>query len=193
MLCCKVRLKKTEALEQGQRPPLIPASSLKPGQKLTGTIKDIHPYGVFVDVGANRKGLLHITKIADHYGRYIDKEEGFKKLRLKTGRLIDVQVVTNDRKRLELAFPSVEKNEADETTTSTADNKADPYDISEEEAAAWAAYSNDASDEYDNVSDEEAAMWAAYSNNSPDQYDDEEDDEPDEDREIEDALGIGSW
>lgn len=162
---------------------------------MAGFVRDIHPYGIFVDVGANRKGLLHISKIAEHYDRYIAKEAGFQKLGLKPGTPIDVEVVTNDKKRLELGFPSavIESDESDKTATSTSEAKAaaSSFDISEEEAAAWAAYGNDADNQYDNVDDEEAAMWAAYADYQPNQ--DEEDDEPDEDREIEDALGIGSW
>lgn len=52
---------------------------------------------------------------------------------------------------------------------------------------------DEAVDEPD-ISEEEAAMWAAYADYSSRSNDGEdEDDKPDEDREIEDALGIGSW
>ena len=62
--------------------------------------------------------------------------------------------------------------------------------ISEEEAAAWGGdYANESTVVAD-VSDDEAAMWAAY---SADPSPDKEDDEYDEDADIEDALGIGSW
>ena len=59
------------------------------------------------------------------------------------------------------------------------------YDISEDEAAAWAAYGDEARNE--EMSEE--AMWAAYSSNE----DEEEEDEYDEEADIEDSLGIGSW
>lgn len=186
--------KKAEALEISKRKALVSASTLAPGQELSGYVRDIHPYGVFVDVGANRKGLLHISTIASHYDMYINKEEGFRKVGLKPGAKIDVIVLKNEKKRLELGYPPdiVESDKEKETVSSSEEDKAisDPYDKSEEEAAAWAANgSSDDSDQY-NLSEEEAAMWAAYSN--PYSQDDD-DDEPDEDREIEDALGIGSW
>lgn len=198
--CCALQYivcqKKSEALEISKRPSLVSASTFTTGQELSGYVRDIHPYGVFVDVGANRKGLLHISTIANHYERYIDKEEGFRKIGLMPGAKIDVVVLKNEKKRLELCYPpnNVESDNEEEVVSSFVEAKAtpDPYDISEDEAAAWAAYgSSYDSDQYD-LSEEEAAMWAAYSTPYS-QNDDDEDDEPDEDREIEDALGIGSW
>jgi hypothetical protein len=55
---------------------IIPASSLQAGQEVVGKVVEVRPYGVMVDVGANRKGLLHIQKVADLYKKYIDKETG---------------------------------------------------------------------------------------------------------------------
>ena len=188
-----VCLNRADALEEGNRPRLIPASSLQTGQELFGYVKNITPYGVFIDVGANRKGLLHITRVAKHYDTYIDKEDGLKKVGLKQGSRVDVVVLSNDKKRLEFDFlPAVveskEKEETNASSTSTEISSA--YDdISEEEAAAWAAFGSNESHQYD-ITDEEAAMWAAY-NPSGNESDDE--DEHDEDKDIEDALGIGSW
>ena len=184
-------------MDEEKHTRLVSASSLKPGQELSGYVKDIHPYGVFIDVGANRKGLLHITKVARHYDTFIDKEEGLKKIGLKQGAKINVVVAKNERKRLEFDYPSpqVERDEKEDIDSSNVDTEAldDSYvDLSEEEEeAAWASYGSDQSDQYD-VSDEEAAMWAAYADYNPN-YQEDDDDDPDEDREIEDALGIGSW
>lgn len=178
----KVSLNKNDALEEGQRSRPFSASTLTPGQELSGYVKDVHPYGVFIDVGANRKGLLHITKVAQHYNSYIDKEDGLKKFGLKPGASVDVVVVRNDRKRLEFGFPStvdIETNDLDVSSDTQA-----PVDLDDVDEAV---------DEPD-ISEEEAAMWAAYADYSSRSNDGEdEDDKPDEDREIEDALGIGSW
>jgi len=67
------------AIANDKRKSTVPASSLKVGQELTGTVVELRPFGCLVDVGANRKGLLHIQKVADLYGTYIDKEKGLEK------------------------------------------------------------------------------------------------------------------
>ena len=58
------------------RGELVSVSSLNVGQDVVGKVVDVRPYGVMVDVGANRNGLLHIQKVADLYGRFINKESG---------------------------------------------------------------------------------------------------------------------
>ena len=58
------------------RGELVSISSLNVGQDVVGKVVDVRPYGVMVDVGANRNGLLHIQKVADLYGRFINKEIG---------------------------------------------------------------------------------------------------------------------
>ena len=55
---------------------MISISSLEQGQQVIGEVVEVRPYGVMVDVGANRRGLLHIQKVADLYGKYINKEDG---------------------------------------------------------------------------------------------------------------------
>lgn len=42
-------------------------SDLKPGMVLDGVVKEIRPYGAFVDIGVGRNGLLHISEIAHGY------------------------------------------------------------------------------------------------------------------------------
>jgi len=66
------------AIANDEKKSIVPASSLKVGQELVGTVIELRPYGCLVDVGANRRGLLHIQKVADLYGKYINKENGLK-------------------------------------------------------------------------------------------------------------------
>ncbi len=66
--------KKKKDKEKGDK--IISISSLREGQEVVGTVVDVRPYGVMVNVGANRNGLLHIQKVADLYGRYINREDG---------------------------------------------------------------------------------------------------------------------
>ena len=94
-------------------PPKVSVASLKEGQELVGTVQRLVPYGAFVDVGANRIGLLHIQKVADLYGNYIDKERGLKEAGLERKAKIKVQIASNEKKRLFLDFTADVKEEAE--------------------------------------------------------------------------------
>lgn len=188
-------LSRKDALEEGNRTRPVSASSLRPGQELFGYVKDITPYGVFIDVGANRKGLLHIRKVAQHNNQFIDKEVGLEKVGLKRGTPIKVVVLKNEKKRLEFGYPplEVEHDEMEGSVVSNSNTEAPGNDrLSEqEEELAWAAYygNNDQPD----VSEEEEAMWAAYASDYTTGEDEDKKDDYDEDRDIEDALGIGYY
>lgn len=172
------------------------ASSLQVGDEIDGIVSNVTPYGVFVDVHANRNGLLHISKVAKQKGAYVAKEDGLKELGLGRGSQVSVVVVSNEKKRLELDLApptppvfdgdSSHDEERAESSAMTASS-----DFSENYEAYGAGGSiNQVDDNY--VSDEEAAMWAAYSINETED-ESEDDEEYDEDTDIEDALGIGTW
>ena len=171
----EVCLNKDEALEirdiTNQR---ISASSLKVGGELNGVVRSVHPFGVFVDVNANRNGLLHISKVAKAHDTFVDKEDGLKRWGLNRGSQVYVRVLSNEKKRLELdlAPPPVVVEEKDVV------DEADEDDMIDDTLAI-------------NVVDEEADMWAAYT--TADHATNDDEDEYDEDTDIEDSLGIGSW
>lgn len=182
----EVCLSREEALSS-YKEKKIPCSSLKPGEKLSGKVIHIKDYGVFVDVGANRNGLIHISKVATAQNRYINKKEGLKSAGLAKGSTVIVIVLSNEKKRLQLDLVTEEEQspEDDRSDVSTITDLADS-----EEALAWAAYNSDESTE--DISTEEADMWAAYA--AYENVEEEEDEDYyDEDEEIEDALGIGSY
>jgi predicted RNA-binding protein with RPS1 domain len=167
--------------------PKFSASSLIVGQELVGKIVQLTPYGCFLDVGANRKGLLHIQRVADLFERYIDKEKGLEEAGLERGASIRVAVKSNEKKRLFLDFTQETKDMAVEEAAAKKHE--------EEEAAAAsaaAAFGLDTIEEDSTsppeVSEDEAAMWAAYADDDDDQSDDYDDD-----ADIEDSLGIGSY
>ena len=279
----EVVLKETDVIKSRQ--PKIPASSLKPGDEVEGTVTKVEPYGVFVDCGANRNGLLHIQKVADQYGGFIDKEKGLEECGLGKGAKIKCAVLSNEKKRLFLDFTESTKKEADalkpgdevvatvvmvkpngvlldcgvhrigllhiqrvadlfeeyikkekgleecglekgakiKCAVLSHENKrlffdftektkketigeeiesqivepqeedAESTGMSEDELSAWADFAADPAPAPE-TTDEEATAWAAYGNNSDvDDGDDEYYDDEDEDRNIEDALGLGSW
>lgn len=201
----EVCLSREEALEKASLGSKIPASSLTVGEVLIGIVKNVTAYGVFVDVNANRNGLIHISKVAKQQDAYVSKEDGLKKLGLGKGSSVNVVVLSNDGKRLELDLapaPVIEEGRAvedsdDSNDTLDSSSSATSHDLMGEDAADWAAYGADGSDtDESNIGDDEAAMWAAYSVDSSINYvddDGDEDDEYDEDTDIEDALGIGYY
>ena len=163
------------------------ASSLKEGQELEGTVVRLEPYGAFVNVGANRLGLLHISTVADLYGKYIHKETGLAQAGLELNARIRVAVASNQNKRLALRFTNdvmeqASKEDKDEEETKISsddfslDNESTQEDVNEE----------------DEEEEEDPYAWAAaeYADYSEDDYYNEDDDE---DRDIEDAMGLGTY
>jgi len=190
----------TEDTALEEPPQLVPASSLQPNQELVGTVTKVMPFGVFVDVGANRKGLLHIQKVADLYQRYIDKEKGLEEAGLERGARIRVAVLSNEHKRLFLDFTDdVKQSAQEEAKQEEAEAVVTATVATAEEALSTAVKEEQDSDDstessYGDLSEEEAAAWAAYGamgEESEQDYIDNE--EYDEDRDIEDALGLGSY
>jgi len=52
-------------VRQRVREPRIKFADLEVGQKFKGKVVSIAPFGAFVDIGAERDGLVHISRIAD--------------------------------------------------------------------------------------------------------------------------------
>jgi predicted RNA-binding protein with RPS1 domain len=191
---------------------LISVSSLKPKQELIGKVVRIEPFGVLVDVGANRAGLLHVQKVADLFGTYIDKAEGLVEAGLELGAKIRVMVASNEKKRLFLDFPDDVKidaqNERDERakekerrsgsrTVTEPDNAATSGVLSAEEAAAWIEFATagaqpvvtvSTSTGGSKVSEEQVAAWAecAASDTADEEFDDEDEEYYDDDDDDED-------
>ena len=49
------------------RTDLLDIKDLKPGMKLTGTVRNVVDFGAFVDIGVHQDGLVHISEITNHY------------------------------------------------------------------------------------------------------------------------------
>jgi predicted RNA-binding protein with RPS1 domain len=176
--------------------PKFSASSLKVGQELIGKVVELKPFGCIVDVGANRNGMLHITRVAALYGRYINKEKGLEEAGLERGATIKVAVHSNENRKLILDFTQETKDIAareaeaikreEERTSVSLPTKETDQQVN---VHGLESVKND---KEVSISEQEAAAWAAYVDNNDDVKDDE-DDYYDEDEEIEDMLGIGSY
>lgn len=75
--------------------------SFKPGEEIEGTVRTLQPYGAFVDVGAERDGLVHISELRDGF---VEKVEDV----VQQGEKVAVRVkeVDTDRGRLSLTMRS---------------------------------------------------------------------------------------
>lgn len=206
----EVCLSREEALDRAScSRSKIPASSLTVGEILAGTVKNVTPYGVFVDVNANRNGLLHISKVAAKQNAFVAQEEGLKKLGLVKGSPVFVIVVSNDGKRLEFDLaPDIadsdedDEDDDDDENNNDVDDDYNPFQgmTSFKLSSAIADDKSVTEDISSNIGNNEAAMWAAYAaadistnNEEEEEEEDYDDNEYDEDADIEDALGIGSW
>ena len=52
------------------RTDVLEMKDLKPGMVLTGTVRNVIDFGVFVDIGVHQDGLVHISKVADKFIRH---------------------------------------------------------------------------------------------------------------------------
>jgi len=74
-----------EAAPAGDEESRLPVQGLEVGAKITGTVKKVVAFGVFVDVGATRDGLVPISKVLDEF-----VEDG--QIQLEGGEEVDVWV-----------------------------------------------------------------------------------------------------
>jgi len=49
------------------RTDVMEMKDLKPGMTLTGTVRNVIDFGVFVDIGVHQDGLVHISQVADKF------------------------------------------------------------------------------------------------------------------------------
>ncbi len=52
-----------------EKPPAVPWSTIKNGNSYVGTVIRVEDFGVFVDFGAERPGMVHVSEMAEGYVR----------------------------------------------------------------------------------------------------------------------------
>ena len=72
------------------RPTLLKWNQIKPGLKVVGSVTRLEKFGAFVDIGAERDGLVHVSEMSDGYVR--DPAEV-----AKVGDEVEVAVLEIDR------------------------------------------------------------------------------------------------
>ena len=74
------------------RKDVLDIKDLKPGMELTGTVRNVIDFGVFVDIGVHQDGLVHISEVADRRLRHPSEA-------VKVGDVVKVVVLNVDEKR----------------------------------------------------------------------------------------------
>ena len=74
------------------RKDVLEMKDLKPGMVLTGTVRNVIDFGVFVDIGVHQDGLVHISQVANRRLRHPSEA-------VKVGDVVKVMVLDVDEKR----------------------------------------------------------------------------------------------
>ncbi len=74
------------------RKDVLEMKDLKPGMVLTGTVRNVIDFGVFVDIGVHQDGLVHISEVC---GRRLKHPSEM----VKVGDVVDVVVLSVDEQR----------------------------------------------------------------------------------------------
>ena len=84
------------------RTDVLELKDLKPGMVLSGTVRNVIDFGVFVDIGVHQDGLVHISQVCDRYIKHPSEV-------VRVGDVVQVSVLEVDekRKRISLSMRNV--------------------------------------------------------------------------------------
>ena len=87
------------------RTDVMEISDLKPGMKLSGTVRNVIDFGAFVDIGVHQDGLVHISEISDRFIRHPSEV-------LSVGDVVQVVVLSVDEKKKRIGLSIKQAKEA---------------------------------------------------------------------------------
>ena len=79
------------------RTDVLEMKDLKPGMVLTGTVRNVIDFGIFVDIGVHQDGLVHISQAADRRVRHPSEVAA-------VGDVVKVKVLEVDEKRKRISL-----------------------------------------------------------------------------------------
>ena len=74
------------------RKDVLEMKDLKPGMELTGTVRNVIDFGVFVDIGVHQDGLVHISEVCNRRLKHPSEA-------VQVGDVVKVVVLSVDEKR----------------------------------------------------------------------------------------------
>ena len=86
------------------RKDVLEMKDLRPGMVLSGTVRNVIDFGVFVDIGVHQDGLVHISEVSPRRLRHPSEC-------VKVGDVVDVVVLSVDvqRHRISLSMKQAKK------------------------------------------------------------------------------------
>ena len=90
------------------RTDVLEVKDLKPGMVLTGTVRNVIDFGVFVDIGVHQDGLVHISQVADKFIRHPSEV-------VRVGDVVKVVVLEVDEKKKRISLSMKQVPAADRT------------------------------------------------------------------------------
>ena len=86
------------------RTDVLEMKDLKPGMVLSGTVRNVIDFGVFVDIGVHQDGLVHISQVSTRKVRHPSEV-------VQVGDVVKVAVLQVDeqRKRISLTMKDIPK------------------------------------------------------------------------------------
>ena len=79
------------------RTDVLDIKDLKPGMVLTGTVRNVIDFGVFVDIGVHQDGLVHISQVADKFIKHPSEV-------VSVGDVVKVVVLEVDEKKKRISL-----------------------------------------------------------------------------------------
>ena len=79
------------------RTDVLEMKDLKPGMVLSGTVRNVIDFGVFVDIGVHQDGLVHISQVADKFIRHPSEV-------VSVGDIVKVVVLEVDEKKKRISL-----------------------------------------------------------------------------------------
>ena len=86
------------------RTDVLDMKDLKPGMTLTGTVRNVIDFGVFVDIGVHQDGLVHISQVCNKFIKHPSEV-------VSVGDIVKVAVLDVDekKKRISLSMKQVKE------------------------------------------------------------------------------------
>ena len=79
------------------RTDVLEMKDLKPGMVLSGTVRNVIDFGVFVDIGVHQDGLVHISQVSDRFIRHPSEA-------VSVGDVVKVVVLDVDEKKKRISL-----------------------------------------------------------------------------------------
>ena len=79
------------------RTDVLELKDLKPGMVLTGTVRNVIDFGVFVDIGVHQDGLVHISRVCNKFIKHPSEV-------VAVGDVVKVAVLEVDEKRRRISL-----------------------------------------------------------------------------------------